>query len=115
MGNDAVRLAAAIAERLVVHELQLNPDVAREMIREALQMAAGARKSLRLHGEDAALLGGHAAEVVRVFAACGKAEIVPDNSLTRGSCVIETQHGTIDARLETLLERIVSELLENQD
>jgi flagellar assembly protein FliH len=112
----AVRLAAAIAERLIKRQLNLKPDLVRDMIRSALQLAVGTpRIKLRVHADDAALLGEHAAEVVRALAACGEAQIVPDSGITRGGCVIETQHGTIDARLETLLERIVSELLQGQD
>jgi flagellar assembly protein FliH len=112
----AVRLAAAIAERLLGRELRLNPDLAREMIRQALQLALGApRIRVHLHGDDAALLGRQTTDVVRTLAACGEAEIVADNSLTRGGCLIETQHGQIDARIETVLDRIVAELLESQD
>lgn len=108
-----IRLAAAIASRLLGHELRVDPDGAREMIRQALQLAVGAsRIRVRLHGDDAALLGPQASEVVRAFASCGEAEIIPDNSLTRGGCLIETQHGQIDARLETVLDRIVAQLLE---
>jgi flagellar assembly protein FliH len=111
-----VRLAAAIAERLLGQQLRIRPDLACDMIREALQLAVGApRIRLRLHGDDAALLGTQAAEVVRALAASGEAEIVPDNSLTRGGCLIDTQHGQIDARVETILDRIVAQLLENQD
>jgi flagellar assembly protein FliH len=111
-----VRLAAAIAERLLVRQLELEPGVARDMIREALQLAVGApRIRVHLHDDDAALLGQQAAEVVRSMARCGEAEIVPDNSLLRGGCLIETQHGQIDARIETVLDRIVAELLEIQD
>jgi flagellar assembly protein FliH len=112
----AVRLAAAIAERLLGEQLRLSPELAREMIREALQLAVGApRIRVHLHGDDAAMLGSQAAEVVRALASCGEAEVVADNSLTRGGCLIETQHGQIDARIETILDRIASQLLENQD
>jgi flagellar assembly protein FliH len=112
----AVRLAAAIADRLLGRQLRTNPELAREMIREALQLAVGApRVRVHLHADDAALLGNQAADAVRALAACGEAEIVPDNSLKRGGCLIETQHGQIDARIETVLDRIVTELLESQD
>ncbi|HET6326779.1 MAG TPA: FliH/SctL family protein [Planctomycetaceae bacterium] len=111
-----VRLAAAIAERLLGRELQFKPESAREMIREALQLAVGApRIRVHLHSDDAQLMGKQATEVIRSMAACGEAEIVADNALTRGGCLIETQHGQIDARIETLLDRIVAELLESQD
>ena len=43
--------------------------------------------------------------------ACGEAELVYDETITPGGCQIETQHGAIDARMETQLERIASELL----
>ena len=86
------------------------------MIESALQLAAGTpHVKLRLHPDDAALLGEHAAEVVRRLASSGDAEIAPDATLARGSCVIQTKHGIIDARLEMLLERIVAELLEGHD
>ncbi len=112
----AVRLATSIAERLIRRRLELKPDLAHDMIKSALQLAAGSPQiKIKLHADDATLLGSHAAEVVRALAACGDAQIVPDNTLSRGSCVVETQHGTIDARLETLLDRIVSELLEGHD
>jgi flagellar assembly protein FliH len=113
--STAVRLAAAIAERLLGCQLRLKPELAREMIREALQLAIGApRIRVHLHTDDAALLGRQATEVIRTLAACGEAEIVADNSLTRGGCLIETQHGQIDARIETVLDRLVAELLESQ-
>jgi flagellar biosynthesis/type III secretory pathway protein FliH len=112
----AVRLAAAIAERLIKRHIELNPQIAGDMVKSALQLAAGTpHVRIRLHPDDAALLGEHAAEVVRALASSGDAEIAPDSTLARGSCVIQTKHGTIDARLETLLERIVSELLEGHD
>jgi flagellar assembly protein FliH len=112
----AVHLAAAIAERLLGRELQKNPDLALNLIREALGLAVGApRIRVRLHPGDAALLGAQAAEVVRALAACGEAEVVPDNSLTRGGCLIDTQHGQIDARIETLLDRIAAQLLDNRE
>ena len=112
----AVRLAAAIAEKLIKRHLEIHPEVAREMITNALQLAAGTPHiKLRVHRDDATLLGEHAADVVRALASSGDAEIVPDSTLARGSCVIQTKHGTIDARLDTLLNRIVSELLEGHD
>ena len=66
---------------------------------------------VKLHPDDLAHLGDGAAEVVRTLAACGEATLVPDASLSPGGCLVETQHGIIDARLETQLDRIVSELV----
>ena len=108
----AVRLSVAIAEKLVRHELQVNPESATEMIAEALQLAAGSPQiNLLMNPRDIKRLGDHAEQVVKSMAACGEAKLVADESISCGGCVIESQHGQIDARLETLLERIKEELI----
>ena len=109
----AVRLSVAIAEKLVRHELHIKPQTATGMFVEALQLAAGnAHIRLRMHPDDAQLLGDHPEEVLRSIASCGGATLVPDETISRGGCIIETQHGVIDARVETQLQRITSELLQ---
>ena len=37
--------------------------------------------------------------------------LTPDDSIARGGCLIQTRQGTIDARIETQLARIVDELI----
>ncbi len=112
----AVRLAAAIAGRIVRRRIEYEPEAVRDMIRSALQLAVGtAHIRIKLHPEDVALLGAHAAEVTRAMASCGEVEIVQDASIARGGCLVETRHGAIDARVETLLDRIAAELLEDHN
>jgi flagellar assembly protein FliH len=67
---------------------------------------------LRLHPADIEVLHVAGQEALSRLASMGQAELVPDESITRGGCQIETRHGVIDARLETQLERITLELLE---
>lgn len=108
----AVELGVAIAEKLLRTNLAIRPELAIPMITEALQLAAGQTQlRLRLHPGDLDRLGTHAADVVRSLTTCAQPELVADESITPGGCVIDTQHGEIDARLETMLERIASELL----
>lgn len=109
----AIRLSVSIAEKLLTHRLATQPDVATEMISEALQLVAGAPHiKLRLNPADLERLGEHAEDVVTSLAACHKATFVPDKSIRCGGCVVETQHGVVDARIETLLERIAAELID---
>ena len=111
--SSAVGLAAAIAEKLLRHELNRQPDVITDLLRETLELAAGSPSiRLRLHPDDLQLLGEQAEDVVRSMASCGDAELSPDLAISRGGCVIETRHGIIDAKLETQLQRITSELLQ---
>jgi flagellar assembly protein FliH len=109
----AVELSARIAEKILRHELSRQPELAVGIIQEALQLAAGQPQvKLRVHPADIEVLHECGRDAVSRLAAVGDAELVPDETITRGGCLIETRHGVIDARLETQLERITLELLE---
>lgn len=108
----AVRTAVAIAEKIIHRQLETRPNVAAGMIAQALRLAAGhPQLRVHLHPEDIAHLGTHAESVVRSATSCAEAVVIPDLEISRGGCRIETRHGEIDARLDTMLDRIVEELL----
>ena len=109
----AVKLSAAIAEKILRHELSKRPDLALPIVREALQLAAGQpHVRLHLHPQDLKQLGASGQEAVAGLSALGQSELIADESIARGGCYIETRHGVIDARLETQLGRIAGELTE---
>jgi flagellar assembly protein FliH len=109
----AVRLSVAIAEKILHAELERRPELASRIITEALQLAAGsAQIRLRLHPDDVRALGPACEDLLRGLIPNGSASVVPDAAITRGGCIVETQHGTIDARLETQLARLAAEILE---
>jgi flagellar assembly protein FliH len=109
----AIRLSVAIAEKIVRRELHSRPQVVETVLREALELASGtSRLRMRLNPHDLEMLGARAQQIVEGLATCGDAAFVADASISRGGCVLETEHGVIDARVETHLERIASELLD---
>ena len=109
----AVRLSAAIAGKILRQELSRQPELALPIIREALQLAAGQpHVRLHLHPQDLEQLHDCGTQAADRLSAVGEATLVPDESVARGGCLIETRHGVIDARLKTQLERIAAELLE---
>jgi len=109
----AVVLSTAIAEKILRQELSQRPELSLAVIQEALQLTAGQpHLKLRLHPADLELLQDSGQQVLSRLAAVSDASLVPDESISRGGCVIETRHGVIDSRLETQLERITKELLE---
>ena len=112
----AVHLSIAVAERILRRQLELKPESVTRMMAETLQLATGNLAiRVRLHPDDVACLGDQAADFVHSMASCAEAAIVPDEKVTRGGCVVESQHGTIDARIETQLTRIAEELLQSAD
>jgi len=110
----AIRLSVAIAEKVIRRELKAQPRPTIAVVREALELAAGSERiRLLLHPDDLASLGTQTEAIVKQLAKCSEAVCAGDESISRGGCVIETEHGVVDARLETQLERIASELLDS--
>lgn len=109
----AVRVGVGIAEKLLKTQIATRPELASGMIAEALRLAAGQpRVTVHLHPEDLAAWGDRALRIVESLTACADSTLVPDSHIARGGCRIQTQHGEIDARVETMLERLAAELVE---
>jgi flagellar assembly protein FliH len=109
----AVRLGVAIAEKLLQRQLATRPEFASAMISDALRLAAGQPQlTVYLHPEDLDAWGDRAPRIIQSLTACADTTLVPDGRSMRGGCRIETRHGEIDARVETMLHRIAEELVE---
>ncbi len=110
----AVRLGVAIAEKLLQRQLAARPEFATEMISDALRLAAGQPQlTVYLHPDDLSAWGDRASQIVQSLTACADTTLVPDPQSMRGGCRIETRHGEIDARVETMLHRIAEELVDD--
>lgn len=109
-------LSMAVAGQLIRRELHIDPGQVMAIVREALAaLPVGSRNILiHLHPEDANL-------VRESFSLSEQADsadpqlrlwrIVDDPVLTRGGCRVETEHSSIDASLETQLNRLIASLL----
>jgi len=110
--NATIKLAVAIAEKIVSQQIAIAPHLATEQIQHLLSLTVGSsRIRLHLNPADLAGLGTHAEEVIKSLSSCGEVQICPDENIDRGGCIIETEHGTVDALIESQLERIADELL----
>ena len=114
--KDAVRLAVAIAERLLHRTLAADPSAADAIIAETLRIAAGTPiMKVRMSALDVERLGANVEHLLSNVGRLGEAQIVGDMKILPGGCLIETHHGHIDGRLETMLERIASELCDDTE
>ena len=107
--RELLTLAMALARQIVRRELKADPTQIIGIIREAIAALPVAAREVRvhLHPEDAAVVREHLAptENERAWA------ILEDPVMARGGCQITTATSRIDARLETRLGGILSELL----
>ena len=107
--RELLTLAMALAQQIVRRELKTDPTQIIGIIREAIAALPVAAREVRvhLHPEDAAVVREHLAptESERAWA------MVEDPVMARGGCQVTTTTSRIDARLETRVGAILSELL----
>jgi flagellar assembly protein FliH len=110
--DDIVQLARLLAERILGEELSLRPERIVALAGQVLREAAGASR-LTLHVAPSAV------ELLRdaierlAPANAASLEIVADDSLGQGDLRVETDLGTIDARIGTQLAHLTSILVES--
>jgi flagellar biosynthesis/type III secretory pathway protein FliH len=103
-----VELARAMAERIVGEAIALEPAKIAAMARQTLAAVKQARQiALSAHPEDAATLRAHLASLHLEQAAL---EIHADGTRARGSLLLETDLGIIDADLTIQLDRLARSL-----
>lgn len=106
-----IQLARMIAQRVVRRELRHDPQITLEWVREALELVSGGQRiSIRLHPDDHALLQPQVAILTSQFGIGDRAEIVADDRVEAGGCLVQSEYGEIDQQLETQLNRIEDEL-----
>ena len=107
--RELLTLAMALARQIVRRELKADPTQIIGIIREAIAALPVATRDVRvhLHPEDATVVRQHLAPTENERAWT----IIEDPVMARGGCQITTNTSRIDARLETRLGSILSELL----
>jgi flagellar assembly protein FliH/type III secretion protein L len=100
-----IEVATVLAERLVGEALNVDPKRIAELATTALEQTRGAKR---------VRIDAHAADVEPLRAVLGElgqiADVQPDDTLGRGSLVVHTELGRVDARLRPQLDRLAEVL-----
>jgi flagellar assembly protein FliH len=95
--RDLVRLALELARKVVQREVTIDPEIALTLTRVALSRIHNrASATIHLNPDDFAFVNSQREHLH----SSGTIEIVQDRSITRGGCLIETNMGDVDARIE---------------
>lgn len=109
-----VRIAVEVARRIVRRELRTDPGMVTRTVGAALEQVATASEArVRVHPLDAQVLQESIREIVPAPDEAAALKIVPDGSIERGGCVVESDRGIVDARLQTQFEEMQSRLLDS--
>jgi flagellar assembly protein FliH len=110
--EELLQLSLALAKQVVRRELRQDPTQIIAIVREAIAALPVSAREVRvhLHPEDAAIVRQHLAPTERERAWV----VVEDPVMMRGGCQVLTPTSRVDARLETRLGKVLSDLLGGQ-
>ncbi len=115
--REVIELAIAIAERVVHLAIEIDETAIEDQLREVLSLvAAPATLIVRIHPDDEELVREVLPKLRAQFVGGIHVRLQTDSTVSRGSCAVRTLGGSsIDATVETQLDRIVRDLLPDRE
>ncbi len=99
--REVVKLAVEIAKKIVCREIQADPDIIQALVRVALgHVAEKSAVTVHLHPTDYNFVLEHRSELSPGGESGCEVVLLADKSIERGGCLVETECGEIDARIE---------------
>lgn len=109
--KDIVTFSIEMAQKIIKTEVQQNPKVIGEVIRHCLRRVVNKERiRVRISPADIDAVRSQREDLMLVLDGAENFEIIDDRRVQQGGCVIETIAGTIDAKMDTQLERVVTAL-----
>ncbi|MDI6799976.1 MAG: FliH/SctL family protein [Actinomycetota bacterium] len=109
----SIKLAIDIAEKIINEEIRATPDFIKNVAKKALQLAVEREHVvLRLNPKDFEIIKESREELASSVDGIKELEIIADQRIRQGGCIIETAQGSVDARIDSQLGEISKKLLE---
>ncbi|UCF94134.1 MAG: flagellar assembly protein FliH [Desulfobacterales bacterium] len=105
--KEVVELALAIAQKILSQKIAINPEVVLGVVREALQRVEDSGPvKIKMNPRDLEALQESRIQLSDFLPDAPNARFESEASITRGGCLIETDLGDIDARIEKQLQAV---------
>lgn len=115
----AAELALAIADKIVHAALDVRPELVVEVIKGTLRRVAERdRLVVQVNTDDLELVRASLDEIAGTFGGVQQLELAGERRVPRGGCVVRTEGGEIDARIDEQLARageVVRDALAGRD
>jgi len=99
--RDVVKLAIEVAKKIVYREIQADPEIIQALVKVALShVAEKSAVTVHLHPTDYNFVLEHRAQLVQAGESSCEVVLLADKGIERGGCLVETECGEIDARIE---------------
>lgn len=101
---EIVRMVMDIAEKVIGREIKKGAVV--DVVRKAIRESVGQKIVVRVNTLDMEVIRGKEAELLAELDKVHSLSVREDETVPLGGCIIETELGTVDARLEVQLAAI---------
>ncbi|MCP4748701.1 MAG: flagellar protein export ATPase FliI [Desulfobacteraceae bacterium] len=109
--KDTVALALSISRELVFRQIKKNHHVIKNVLGKALEMVRNHQHlCIKAHPDDCEIIRASLSELIADSETAEKTCVKPDQSIQQGGCLVETDFGVIDARVETQLKTTMRSL-----
>jgi len=107
--QEILTLVTAMVERLVHHEVSVNPLVIKACLKEAMNFVVqNSLVRVHLHPDDLQRVKEATLVDPTFFSQAGQVQLVEDPLISQGGCRLSGGFGEVDATLETRRERLLS-------
>ncbi|WP_041313712.1 FliH/SctL family protein [Heliomicrobium modesticaldum] len=105
--SEMVELAITIAEKILAHEIANRQDVVVHIAANALKKVRDmSAVILKVNPQDYPLIQSIKPELMAMVRGLRTLAVEQDETVSPGGCVIETNHGYVDARIDAQLEEV---------
>lgn len=103
-----VKLALAIAQKILTYEVSINPEVIKNIARQALRKVSNIERkvTVQVNPADKNILQTDISDLSEEFINLKEILFQADERIKPGGCLIESNSSTIDATIETQLKEI---------
>jgi len=105
--REVVKLAVEVAKKIVHREVQADPEIIQTLVKVALgHVAEKSAVTVHLHPSDYNYILEHRSELSSGPEDGREVVLLADKSIERGGCLIQTECGDIDARIEEEFQEV---------
>jgi flagellar assembly protein FliH len=105
--GDMISLVTNVAKKVLDTELSINRESILNLIKESINKCSCSNSVvLKISSEDYDFVAENKDKLLTMLDECDEFEIKKDSSLSRGSCIVETDHGSVDSSVDTRLKKI---------
>jgi len=105
--SNIVDLALEIAKKVVGEQILLKPDTVVDIARKALFIAVEREHiQIRVNPEDMDIIKSYKDDLMASMDGIEKIDVIADRRVKRGGCILETDAGNTDGRLQSQLSHI---------